>query len=132
MTQKFQNPLELIKNSKQNAEWALKVQMEEIINKFNSIENNYIRERKNDIYQVCKTLIKYLTGHESKQLSSDKNRISLHMIFLLQMLLNLKIARILRLLQILEEPHRILLFWLKVSIYPRWLEHKTLKSYFKW
>lgn len=69
------NPLELIKKFKQNAEWALKVQMEEIINKFNSIENNYIRERKNDIYQVCETLIKYLIGHESKQLSSDKNRI---------------------------------------------------------
>jgi len=69
------NPLELIKQSKQNAEWALKVQMEEIINKFNSIENSYIRERKNDIYQVCETLIKYLIGHESKQLSSDKNRI---------------------------------------------------------
>ena len=69
------NPLELIKKSKQNAEWALKVQMEEIINKFNSIENNYIRERKNDIYQVCETLIKYLIGHESKQLTSDKNRI---------------------------------------------------------
>jgi len=69
------NPLELIKKSKQNAEWALKVQMEEIINKFNSIKNNYIRERKNDIYQVCETLIKYLIGHESKQLSSDKNRI---------------------------------------------------------
>jgi phosphotransferase system enzyme I (PtsI) len=69
------NPLELIKESKQNAEWALKVQMEEIINKFNSIENSYIRERKNDIYQVCETLIKYLIGHESKQLSSDKNRI---------------------------------------------------------
>ncbi|AKO63932.1 phosphoenolpyruvate-protein phosphotransferase [Methylophilales bacterium MBRSG12] len=69
------NPLELIKKSKQNAEWSLKVQMEEIINKFNSIENSYIRERKNDIYQVCETLIKYLIGHESKQLSSDKNRI---------------------------------------------------------
>jgi phosphotransferase system enzyme I (PtsI) len=69
------NPLELIKKSNQNAEWALKVQMEEIINKFNSIENSYIRERKNDIYQVCETLIKYLIGHESKQLSSDKNRI---------------------------------------------------------
>lgn len=69
------NPLELIKKSKQNAEWALKVQMEEIINKFNSIENSYIRERKNDIYQVCETLIKYLIGHESKQLSNDKNRI---------------------------------------------------------
>ena len=69
------NPLELIKKSKQNAEWALKIQMEEIINKFNSIENSYIRERKNDIYQVCETLIKYLIGHESKQLSSDKNRI---------------------------------------------------------
>ena len=69
------NPLELIKKFKQNAEWSLKVQMEEIINKFNSIENNYIRERKNDIYQVCETLIKYLIGHESKQLTSDKNRI---------------------------------------------------------
>lgn len=69
------NPLELIKKSKQNAEWALKVQMEEIINKFNSIENNYIRERKNDIYQVCETLIKYLIGHESRQTSNDKNRI---------------------------------------------------------
>ena len=69
------NPLELIKKSKQNAEWALKVQMEEIINKFNSIENSYIRERKNDIYQVCETLIKYLIGHESKQLSNRKNRI---------------------------------------------------------
>ena len=69
------NPLELIEKSKQNAEWALKVQMEEIINKFNSIENSYIRERKNDIYQVCETLVKYLIGHESKQLSSDKNRI---------------------------------------------------------
>ncbi len=69
------NPLQLIKKSKQNAEWALKVQMEEIINKFNSIENSYIRERKNDIYQVCETLIKYLIGHESRQLSNDKNRI---------------------------------------------------------
>ena len=69
------NPLEIIKKFKQNAEWALKVQMEKIINKFNTIENSYIRERKNDIYQVCETLIKYLIGHESKQLSNDKNRI---------------------------------------------------------
>ena len=35
------NPLELIKKSKQNAEWALKVQMEEIINKFRKKQRLY-------------------------------------------------------------------------------------------
>src|SRR5210317_8490 len=70
-----EDPKKIIKDTLTNAEWALKIQMDEIINKFNKINNTYIKERKNDVYQVCENLIKYLIGHQSHKVSNDRNQI---------------------------------------------------------
>jgi phosphotransferase system enzyme I (PtsI) len=68
-------PIETIRNKYLNAEWALKMQMDTIITKFNKIDNAYIRERKNDVYQVCENLIKSLIGGEADSLTNAKSHI---------------------------------------------------------
>ena len=70
-----EDPKKIIKETRTNAEWALKIQMDEIIIKFNKINNTYIKERKNDVYQVCENLIKYLIGHQSHKSLQDRNQI---------------------------------------------------------
>jgi phosphoenolpyruvate-protein phosphotransferase (PTS system enzyme I) len=46
-----------------NAEWALKQQMDELLERFNQIEDNYLRERKADVIQVGERVLKSLLGH---------------------------------------------------------------------
>ena len=46
-----------------NAEWALKQQLDELLERFNQIEDNYLRERKADVIQVGERVLKSLLGH---------------------------------------------------------------------
>lgn len=39
------DPINIIEQNKINAEWSIKMQMDEIIKKFNKINNSYIREK---------------------------------------------------------------------------------------
>ena len=45
-------PKQLIESQQCNAEWALKLQMEALIEQFERIEDGYLRERKTDVIQV--------------------------------------------------------------------------------
>jgi phosphotransferase system enzyme I (PtsI) len=46
-----------------NAEWALSQQTEELIAQFESIEDEYLRERRHDVRQVAEKVLKALMGH---------------------------------------------------------------------
>lgn len=58
-------PKDIIKNEQCNAEWAIKLQMDEIVQQFEQIEDDYLRERKQDVIQVVERVIKVLLGHPS-------------------------------------------------------------------
>ena len=55
-------PKQLIESMHCNAEWALKLQMDELVEQFAKIEDEYLRERKADIHQVVERVLKALLG----------------------------------------------------------------------
>ncbi len=55
-------PREIIEAEKCNAEWALKVQMDALLEQFDQIEDGYLQERKADVIQVVERLMKVLLG----------------------------------------------------------------------
>lgn len=61
-----EDPKLTIKNEHCNAEWALKQQMESIVEQFDQIEDEYLRERKHDVVQVVERIIKVLLGRPSQ------------------------------------------------------------------
>lgn len=63
-------PKKIIEHEKCNAEWAIKLQMDDIVEQFEQIEDEYLRERKQDVIQVVERVIKVLLGHPS-QLSTE-------------------------------------------------------------
>ncbi len=59
-------PKDLIRNEQCNAEWAIKQQMDDIVEQFDAIEDEYLRERKHDVIQVVERVIKVLLGHPNQ------------------------------------------------------------------
>jgi phosphotransferase system enzyme I (PtsI) len=57
-----QAPLEIIRTRHYNAEWALVTQIDVLLEQFDEIEDDYLRERKADISQVAERILKLLTG----------------------------------------------------------------------
>src|SRR5260221_12052060 len=55
-------PRTIIETEQCNAEWALKVQMDSLLDQFDQIEDGYLRERKADVIQVVERLMKVLFG----------------------------------------------------------------------
>lgn len=55
-------PRRIIETEQCNAEWALKVQMDALLEQFDSIDDGYLRERKTDVLQVVERLMKALSG----------------------------------------------------------------------
>lgn len=55
-------PKQLIESMRCNAEWALKLQMDALVEQFDRIEDVYLRERKADIQQVVERVLKALLG----------------------------------------------------------------------
>jgi phosphotransferase system enzyme I (PtsI) len=70
-------PKDIIKNEQCNAEWAIKLQMDDIVEQFEQIEDEYLRERKQDVIQVVERVIKVLLGHPS-QLTTEQQSNVLH------------------------------------------------------
>lgn len=70
-------PKDIIRNEQCNAEWAIKLQMDDIVEQFELIEDDYLRERKQDVIQVVERIIKVLLGHQS-QLTSEQQSSVLH------------------------------------------------------
>jgi phosphotransferase system enzyme I (PtsI) len=56
-------PKAIIREELCNAEWALKQQMDDLVEQFEEIEDDYLRERKFDVVQVVERVIKVLLGH---------------------------------------------------------------------
>jgi phosphotransferase system enzyme I (PtsI) len=61
----------IIRQEQCNAEWAIKLQLDNIIEQFDAFTDEYLRERKQDIIQVVERVIKALLGHPTSQLSDD-------------------------------------------------------------
>jgi phosphotransferase system enzyme I (PtsI) len=57
-----QVPREIIERERCNAEWALKLQADELLAQFDAIEDGYLRERKADVLQVVERLMLTLGG----------------------------------------------------------------------
>ena len=57
-----QAPLEIIRTRHYNAEWALVTQIDVLLEQFDEIEDEYLRDRKDDISQVAERILKLLTG----------------------------------------------------------------------
>ncbi len=57
---------QLIRERRCNAEWALVQQLEQVVEQFEKIEDEYLRERKADIVQVVERLLKVLMGHPGR------------------------------------------------------------------
>ncbi len=55
-------PLDLIASQQCNAEWALKLQLDQLLEQFDTIDDAYLRERKGDILQVVERVMKALSG----------------------------------------------------------------------
>jgi len=70
-------PKNIIRNEQCNAEWAIKLQMDDIVDQFEQIEDSYLRERKQDVIQVVERIIKVLLGHQA-QLSTEQQASALH------------------------------------------------------
>ena len=66
-------PKKIIRKELCNAEWAIKQQMDLIVEQFDAISDEYLRERKHDVIQVVERVIKVLLGHPgSKSISQAK------------------------------------------------------------
>jgi phosphotransferase system enzyme I (PtsI) len=55
-------PRALIESEHCNAEWALKMQTDELLQQFDAIEDSYLRERRTDVIQVAQRVMKALSG----------------------------------------------------------------------
>jgi phosphotransferase system enzyme I (PtsI) len=55
-------PKRIIVEQRCNAEWALTQQMNVLVEQFDQIEDQYLRERKNDVVQVVERVLKRLMG----------------------------------------------------------------------
>jgi phosphoenolpyruvate-protein phosphotransferase (PTS system enzyme I) len=55
-------PRELIRSRRCNAEWALVQQMEKLVDRFDEIQDAYLRERKADVQQAVERVLKVLMG----------------------------------------------------------------------
>lgn len=67
-------PKDIIRNELCNAEWAIKQQMDDIVEQFEAIEDAYLRERKHDVVQVVERIIKVLLGHPSQSPNQSKEK----------------------------------------------------------
>jgi len=55
-------PRAIIESEHCNAEWALKIQTDELLQQFDAIEDSYLRERRSDVIQVAQRVMKALSG----------------------------------------------------------------------
>jgi phosphotransferase system enzyme I (PtsI) len=60
-----QVPRELIRSRRANAEWALVQQMERLVERFDEIDDPYLRERKADVQHAVERVLKLLMGGQA-------------------------------------------------------------------
>jgi phosphoenolpyruvate-protein phosphotransferase (PTS system enzyme I) len=67
-------PKKIIRKEQCNAEWAVKLQMDAIVEQFDTFTDEYLRERKHDVIQVVERIIKVLLGHPSSKLANQAKK----------------------------------------------------------
>ena len=75
-------PVEIITKNKCNAEWALKIQRDSIVDVFDSMDDDYLRTRRDDVDHVVNTIMQTLLSgpiHHSVH-HSQEQRLSGHII----------------------------------------------------
>lgn len=70
-------PRAIIENEQCNAEWAIKKQMDSVVNQFDQIEDEYLRERKQDVIQVVERVIKVLLGHSNQMAVENEEKLTI-------------------------------------------------------
>ena len=65
-------PADILKEQAINAEWALKIQTDRLSQQFDEIDDEYLRQRKQDMLQVVERIQKNLAG-QSTELNLDAN-----------------------------------------------------------
>ncbi len=60
-----QVPRELIRSRRSNAEWTLVQQMERLVERFDEIDDPYLRERKADVQQAVERVLKAMLGGQT-------------------------------------------------------------------
>lgn len=70
-----ETPKQIIRSEQCNAEWAIKLQMDAIVEQFEQIEDDYLRERKQDVIQVVERIIKVLLGHQNRLTSEQQSSV---------------------------------------------------------
>ena len=55
-------PRDVIRRESCNAEWALKLQLDELLAQFADVQDEYLRERKTDVRQVAERIVAALSG----------------------------------------------------------------------
>ena len=73
----FGRTVDFIQNDKVNAEWALKTVVGQIKSMFQSMEDQYLKERVSDIIHVSDRIMHYLTGADSIKISDIDKRVIL-------------------------------------------------------
>lgn len=71
----YDSTIDTIVNEKINAEWALKKSVQKIRQIFEQIEDEYIRERINDVEDVAERILRNLAGKEQESLSKIDERV---------------------------------------------------------
>jgi phosphoenolpyruvate-protein phosphotransferase (PTS system enzyme I) len=59
-------PRDVIRSESCNAEWALKLQLDEILAHFAEVQDEYLRERRTDVRQVAERIVAALSGQISE------------------------------------------------------------------
>ena len=71
-------PREIIEREQCNAEWALKLQVDQLLEQFDAIEDGYLRERRADVLQVVERIMHALggePGYAAPEAQIDRNTI---------------------------------------------------------
>jgi phosphotransferase system enzyme I (PtsI) len=59
-------PRDIIREQRCNAEWALRLQLDELLAQFSDIEDPYLREREDDVRQVAERVLAALEGSQRR------------------------------------------------------------------
>jgi phosphotransferase system enzyme I (PtsI) len=71
----IQDTIEVIENRKINAEWALDIVIGKLNDAFDTIEDEYLRERKNDINYIVQRIFRNLVGMGQYDLARIKGNV---------------------------------------------------------
>ena len=69
-----QAPIDIIKNEQCNAEYALKLQQEQLVTVFDQMHNDYLRTRRNDVEHVIGLIQSFLIDHNYGEDAHDIDR----------------------------------------------------------